>query len=159
MSDPFFDLSRTGHPDTSMGRLTFQTHDFRSTFGASGRHGEYFFRTTSPGDDDFDNFRDHITGPLDNDSIADTDVLLEYFIQIVKGRPADHDAAQSHGLHQGDGCQNTGASHLDQDILYLCCFLHCRKFTGDSPAGIPGNGAQFVLKEQIIHLMTTPSIS
>ena len=46
--------------------------------------------------------RDHITRTLDDDRIANADVLARDFIFIVQGRIGDDDAADRHRLQLGD---------------------------------------------------------
>jgi hypothetical protein len=69
------------------------------------------------GGDHLHNLRDHIAGPLNNYGVADPDILAINLILVVQGGPADHDAADLNGFHDGDRRQDTCAAHLDDDRL------------------------------------------
>jgi hypothetical protein len=66
---------------------------------------------------DPDDLRDNIAGALDDNRIADADVLAFDLVFVVQGRIRDDDPADRHRLQPRNGRQLAGAAHLNADVL------------------------------------------
>ena len=99
MSNMLFELRRTGKIDAAVCRFTLWTYYLGVAFGAFCRHLEFFLAAGSFGHHNFNDFGDDVSGPLDNDSVADADVFFYNFIFIVQRRPTDGNSADVDRFH------------------------------------------------------------
>ena len=105
------------------------------------------------GPDDLDHLGDDIAGALDDDTIADTDILALNLIFIVKACPGHHHPAHGHRLKHGHRCQGSGASHLDDDIVQHRFHLFGGEFMGDGPARGAAHEAEPLLVVEAVDLI------
>src|SRR3989338_3908588 len=76
-------------------------------------------------------FGNNITGFLENDGIADADILLFNEILVVEGRAGDRGARDRDRPQVGDWCELPRAAYLKHDILHYRLNLFGRKFICD----------------------------
>ena len=91
---------------------------------------------------DLYHFRNDLPGLADQDGVPHPDVLLRDEILVVEGGVGDGGARQPHRGEDGLRRQDTGAAHLDHDVLHHGLLLLRRVLKGDGPAGHFGRGAQ-----------------
>ena len=103
--------------------------------------------------DDTNDLRNDVAGALDDDGIADPDVLACDLILVVQRRPADHDAADRDRLELGDRRQGAGTSDLDVDAVEHGLGLLGRKLVRDRPARGPADHAEPLLQVEPIDLV------
>ena len=95
---PFLYLGRTWRVDTPQRRFIFGSYDRRAADRAANGHIKGFLFASPLWGYHFNNFGNHVTGSLNQDRIADSDVFSFYFIFIVKGRPANRHTSDFHRL-------------------------------------------------------------
>ena len=99
-----------------------------------------------------DHLRDDVARALDDDRIADPDVLaVDVLLVVQRGVPHD-DAADLDGLELGEGVERAGASHVDLDREQLRGPGRGRELEGDRPARIAADRAERGLQREIVDL-------
>ena len=104
-------------------------------------------------EDDLDDLRDDVAGPLDDHGVADADVdavadrLAEAVealdVVLVVERDVDHrHAAHRYRIEPPDRRQRAGAADLDVDLAQHRRRLFGREFVGDGPARLAGDVPQ-----------------
>ena len=104
----------------------------------------------APGPSDL---RDHIAGALDDDGVADADVLAGDLVGVVQGGVAHHHAAHGDGLQPRHGGDRAGAAHLQVDGLQHGAGLLGGELVGDGPARRARDKAQPPLPVQPVDLV------
>ena len=103
--------------------------------------------------DHAENLRDDVAGTLDDDGIADADVLARDLVFIVQGGVLHDDAADGHRLELGDGGQRAGASDLNFDVVEDGGRLLGREFVRDGVARRTRDEAQTLLEIEPVELV------
>jgi hypothetical protein len=70
---------------------------------------------------DADHLGDHVAGALDDDRVADADILAADLVFVVQGRVRHDDAADRDRRQPRDRRQRAGAADLDVDRLQAPC--------------------------------------
>ena len=103
-------------------------------------------------DDGPDDLRDDVAGALDDDGVADADVLAMDVVFVVERREADGGAADVHGLEDGVGVEAAGAADVDADVEELRRRLDGRELVGDGPARLASDEAKALLEGEVVDL-------
>ena len=103
---------------------------------------------------DADDGRNDFSGLLDDDAVADADILPTEFVLVVEGGAADGGTGEEDGFEFGDGGQGAGAADLDGDGLEKGLGLLGSVLVGHGPAwGLRGVPELLVVPElQVIEL-------
>ncbi len=94
--------------------------------------------------------RDDLARFLDDDRIADADVLAANFAQIVQRRMLHRRAGDENRFHVGPRCELTRFADLPIDAEKFCNRLFGRVFVGDAPPWEFAGVAQFFLQVDAI---------
>ena len=129
------DLRRAVGVDAAHGGEVRIAEDRAAARRTFRRHAENFFLSCACGGIHADHGGDHFAGLLDEDPVADADVLARDFLLVVQ-RGAGHAAAGDlHGLELGNRCERAGAAHLHGNIVEACARSLGLVFVGHRPAG------------------------
>src|SRR3984893_12587868 len=88
---------------------------------------------------DRDDLWDHVTGALDDDGVADPDILARDLVLIVQGGTLHDDPADGDRLEHRHRGQRALAADLDRDVTQHSLCLLCGKFLSDRPARRPAD--------------------
>src|SRR5439155_392337 len=77
-------LGGAGEPDAAVGHLTLGAHDLRAAYRAGRRHAEALLAARPPLGHDLHDVRDHVAGALEEDRVADADVLALDLVHVVE---------------------------------------------------------------------------
>ena len=102
MEDGFPDPGRAGRVDASGDGFSFRPEDGRSADGALLGPGEGFLFSRPPLLHHRNDVRDDVAAPLEEDDVADADVLAPELVLVVEGRAADRRAGELDRLEHGD---------------------------------------------------------
>ena len=138
---------------TAPARLSVLAHCLRATDRAVGRKDEGFRPGRTLVGHHPQDLRDDVAGALQDDSIADPDVLAGDLVLIVQGRVAYHDTADRDRMQTRHGGQGAGAPHLDVDTFEHGLGLLGREFVSDGPARTAGDEAEPRLPVQAVDLI------
>ncbi len=100
-----------------------------------------------------DDLRDHVAGALDDDGVADAQVLAGDLVGIVQGGVLHHHAADGDRGEPGHGRHRAGAADLDVDGLQDGAGLLGGELAGHRPARRARDEAQAILPVQAIDLV------
>ena len=115
---------------------------FRASVGKDKGHGILLaIRRDNP-----HHLRDHITGPLNDHTVANTDILATDFIFIMQGGVRHHHAANRDRRQPCHRCQRAGAPHLDINGIQQGFGL----FGGEFMRQRPARGARDLAKPLLI---------
>src|SRR3546814_17004146 len=93
-------LHRLGGADQAAGAaahdLALRPHGIAAAFGALVREDVLDGAVGPALRDDADDLRDDVARPLDDDRVADPDVLAPALVLVVERGPAHHDATDGH---------------------------------------------------------------
>jgi hypothetical protein len=81
-----------------------------------------------------DDLRDHVTRALDDDGVADADVLAVDVVLVVEGRVRDGHASDLDGLELRPRVECAGPSHSDTDLQELRLGGHRRPLVRAGPS-------------------------
>ena len=102
---------------------------------------------------DLDDLRDDVAGALDDDGVADADVLAVDLVLVVqRGVGYDH-AADGDGLELGDRRQRAGTADLDLDAAQDGSGLLGRELVRDRPARAARDKAEPLLQVEAVDLV------
>uniref|UniRef100_A0A0N4ZWK6 Amidase domain-containing protein n=1 Tax=Parastrongyloides trichosuri TaxID=131310 RepID=A0A0N4ZWK6_PARTI len=154
MLEAFDDL---GVADQAAGAAALDLVPLAHGFGAAdGADGGEDVRDGALGTqriDHADDLGDDVAGALQDDGVADADVLAGDLVLVVQGGVADHDAADGDGMQAGDGGQGAGAADLDVDAFQNGRGLLRRELVGDGPSRASGDEAEALLPVQTVDLV------
>ena len=103
-----------------------------------------------------DDLRNYIAGALQDDAVADADVLTLDLVFVMQGRAGDDHAAHRDRLQYGNRRQRARASDLDRDIPQPGLGLLGRKLVGQRPARRAAHHAQALLPIASVHFVDDP---
>jgi len=152
VEDALLDLGQAGEVDAAPGRFIFRAHRPAAADRTVLGHEEGAFAAGAAGIDHLDDLRDDIPGALNDDPVADADILAFDLILVVQGGAADGDAADLDRLHDRHRGEGAGAADLDLNIKNLRHLLAGRKLEGDRPARAPASGAKLFLVRYAVDL-------
>ena len=116
-------------------RLPRLAHDRRAAARAARRQRPALRLRLGPSlDDHLDDLRDHVAGALDDDGVADPDVLALDLILIMYCRAGDGDAADATGSRTAKGVTAPVRPDADRDVAAAWSSLLGRELVGDGPA-------------------------
>ena len=92
-----------------------------------------------PLDDRPDDLRDDVAGLLEDDPVADPDVLAPDLVEVVEGRARDGRAGDLDRRHVRDRRQRPGPADVRDDVLDEGLDLLGRELEGDRPARRPAD--------------------
>ncbi len=84
--------------------------------------------------DDRNDLWNDVAGALDDDPVADADVLVVDMILVVQGRAGHDHAADGDRLEFGNRCQDAGAPDLNGNGFERRFGFFGRKLMGDCPS-------------------------
>ena len=113
--------------------------DRRAADRARGGHRELALRPGPALDDRADDLRDDVAGLLEDDPVADPDVLAPDLVEVVEGRPGDGRAGDLDRRHVGDRRERPGPADVRDDVLDERLDLLRRELEGDRPARRPAD--------------------
>ena len=116
--------------------------DGRVAGGAGRRHGEDALAAVAQAHDRRDHLGDDIARALDDDRVADADVLAVDVLLVVERRHLDARPADDDRLEHGEGVERARAAHVDGDVEELRRALLGRELEGDGPAGLAPDDAE-----------------
>src|SRR5690606_21145449 len=128
-------------------------HGFGAADGADGWEDVGLGALGTQRIDHADDLGDDVPGALQDDGVADADVLAGDLVLIVQGGVADHDAADGDGMQAGDGGQGAGAADLNVDAFQHGRRLLRREFVGDGPTRASGDETEALLPVQPVDLI------
>ena len=108
--------------------------DGRSADRAVRRHLELALRTGPPLHQRSDDLRDHVPGLLENDPVADPDVLAAHLVEVVECGPRNGGPRDLDRRHVGDRCEGPRPPDVRHDGLDERLDLLRRELEGDRPA-------------------------
>src|SRR5690606_18658837 len=120
-------------------------HGFRAADRADGGEGEGDGVGGAQVFDHADDLGDDVASALQDDGVADADVLAGDLVFVVQGGVAHHDAADGDGVQARDGGQGAGAADLDVDAFQHGRGLLRRELVGDGPTRASGDEAEALL--------------
>ena len=100
-----------------------------------------------------ENLRDDVAGALDDDRVADADVLALDLILVMQRRVLHHDAADGHRLELGHRRKRAGAADLDLDVVQHRGRLLGGEFMGNGEARRARHVAQALLEIEAVELI------
>src|SRR2546422_692327 len=142
MTQPLLELGRAAAVHAPPVRFALGTEGDAATRGAARGKCEDLGAGGALGGDDLDDVGDHVAGALDEDRVADADVLPTDLVLVVQAHVADHDAGQLHGLELRDGREDAGLADADLDRLDHRGRLTRGELERDRPARVVGGGAE-----------------
>ncbi len=101
-------------------------------------------------------FRDYFTCPLDNDRIANADVLASDIIFVVQSRLLDGYPAHRDWLQDGVGIERAGSANADVDVSETGSALDGGELVGDCPSRLMANISQSCLQVKLVHFDHNP---
>ena len=113
--------------------------DRRAADRAGRRHLVLALRAGPPLDDRPDDLGDDVAGLLEDDPVADPDVLAPDLVEVVEGRPRDGRAGDLDRRHVRDRRQRPGPADVRDDVLDERLDLLGRELEGDRPARRPAD--------------------
>ena len=134
VGDFFTDDRRAIRISAAPGRFPFAAHDGAAAGRAGRGHGKDFFRAVPLFRERTDDFRDDFPRLLDDDSIADADVLFLDIVFVVERRPFYRRTGQVDGLEVRRRGQDAGPAEADGNAEDLGLGLFGREFIGNGPA-------------------------
>ena len=132
--------------------LALLADDGRAADRAVRRHLEGNLGTGAPFHDRPDHLRDDLAGTLDDDVVADADVLPPDVVLVVEGRLLDRHAADLDGLEDGVRVEAARPPDVDADVQQLGDRLLGRELVGDRPPRLASDEAQVALEVQAVYL-------
>ncbi len=99
-----------------------------------------------------DDVRDDVTGPLQQNVVAQSQVLFTNEVLIVQTHAADHDAGQGDRLGLGHGGDGPDLANLVFHVQQAGRGLAGGEFVGDRPAGVMAGVAGPLLQFELVHL-------
>ena len=96
-------------------------------------------------DDRPDDLGDDVAGLLEDDPVADADVLAPDLVEVVEGGPRDGRAGDLDRRQVGDRRERPGPPDVRDDVLDDGLDLLRRELVGDRPARRPADHAQPLL--------------
>ena len=144
--------------------VAFFPHRVGAAFGAGGGEDVGLCPIGALGEVDIGDLRDHVTGAVDLDPVADADVLAAPdlvplgvaagdVVLVVERGVGDDDATHRDGGEPGDGGEGAGAADLDVDGFEPGPGKLCRELVGDGPAGSGGPEAETGLEGEVVDLV------
>ncbi len=109
---------------------------------ADGWHGELALVAGAEAGDRGDDLRDHLAGTLDDDGVADANVLAVDVALVVEGGHADVRAANDDGLEDGERGEDAGAPDVDGDVAQLRGALLGRELERRGPTRLAADHAE-----------------
>ena len=101
----------------------------------------------------FDNLRNDVARPLNDDVIVDADVFAFDFVFVMKSGVRNNDAADVDRLQIGNRGQRAGAADLNTDVVDACNRLFGRKFVRNCPTRRAGQKTQSFLQGNGVDLI------
>src|SRR5579862_2173357 len=147
-----WDTSRAGRVRAVVADRALVAHDRRAADRARHRHLVLPLGTRAPLDERPDDLRDDVAGLLEDDGVADPDVLAPDLVEVVERRPGDGRAGDLHRAEMRDGGQRPGPSDVRNDVLEMRLDLLRRELVGDRPAWRPGHDPEPLLVVEAIDL-------
>ncbi len=120
--------------------------------GHAARHLERLGLGRPPLDHDVDEVGDHVARALDEDGVADADVLLPHLVLVVEAHVGHGDAGQLHRLEPGRGRERARLPHVHRDLEDARGGLAGGELEGDGPARMVRGGAEPALLLEVVHL-------
>ena len=108
--------------------------DRRVADRAALRHVPFPLGARPPLDDRPDDLRDDVAGLLEDDVVADPDVLAAELVEVVEGRPGDGRSGDLDGGQVGHRRERAGPPDVGDDVLEDRLDLLRRELEGDRPA-------------------------
>ncbi len=102
---------------------------------------------------DPDDLRDDVAGALDDDGVADADILARDLVLVVQGGALHDDAADGDRLERRDRGQRALPADRDQDVAQHRLRLLGRKFVRERPARRAADHAEPLLQREIVDLV------
>src|SRR5205823_1611829 len=130
-------LGRAGEPDAAVGHLALGAHDLRAAHRAGGRHAEALLAALPPLGHHLHDVRDHVARALEEDGVADADVLALDLVHVVERRVADGHPAHLHRLELRHGRQHARASDGGEDVHDARRRLARLELQATAPRGAP----------------------
>ena len=131
--------------------LALGADDGCAAVGALVWHLEYALFTGSEGSHGPEYLGDNLTGPLDNDGIADSDIASMDVVLIVERGLFDCCATDYHGHQLCEGVEGTSAAYVDTYVHKLGCCLLGGELIGDGPSRFPAHEAQLLLQGDLVN--------
>ena len=152
MADLGLELGGAGDAHAPVIGLSRQAHHGRPADGAPVGEDETPHAGVPLRGDHLDHLGDDAPRPLDDDPVADADVLPLDLVGVVERGAADDGSLHLYRLHDGHGGKGPGASHLDDDVKDLGHLLAGGKLVGDGPAGAAGDFPEAALEVEGVDL-------
>lgn len=115
---PLNGLCRAGQAaGTAADGFVFFPNGMGAAFGADGRKFEFGRIRPTLLLQDFDNLRNDVARPLNDDVIVDADVFAFDFVFVMKGGVRNNDAADIDRFQIGNRSQRAGAADLNTDVV------------------------------------------
>ena len=103
-----------------------------------------------------DHLRDHVAGALDDDPVADAQILAGDVLLVVEGREPDRRPADLHRLERGEGHEGARAPNAHRDVEQPRGGGGGRELVGDGPARRPAHRPEAVLHVHVVDLHHGP---
>ena len=132
--------------------MSSAARDGRAAGGAAVRHRELALRAGALLLEDGGDGGDDLAGLLDEDVVADADVLAADVVLVVERRAGDRRAAEPHGAQLGDGREDAGAADLHRDRLDDGLGALRRVLVGARPARRLGRRAERLVERAVVDL-------
>ena len=134
--------------------------DFAVAFGASATGSALHLERLSAGRPLFlhhaDQARDDVAAFLDDNRVADADVLASNFLLVMQRGAADGGAVEENRFQLGNRCERAGAANLDSDRVEPSLRLLRRVFVGHGPAWRLGGRADALALGKTVQLNNRP---
>ena len=127
-------------------------HDCRAAHRAGLRHREFAFRPGPLLDERAHDLGDHVAGLLQDDAVADADVLAPDLVEVVERRPGDGRTGHLGRREVGDRRERSRPPDVRDDVLDRALDLLGRELVGDRPARRAADHAQSLLLVEAVDL-------
>ena len=144
-------LGGAGEVGAAVHGLALGADDGCAADWALGWHLEYALFTGSKGSHGPQDLWDNLSGALDDDGIADSDVSAVDVVLIVERGLFDGCATDYHGHQLGEGVEGACTAYVDTDVQELGCCLLGGELVGDGPSRFPAHETQLLLQGDLVY--------
>ena len=138
-------LGGAGDVGAAVHGLALGADDLRAADWALGWHLEYALFTGAEGGHGPEYLWDDLSGALDDDGIAYSDIAAVDVVLVVERGLFDGCATDYYGLQHCKGVEGACAAYVDTDVQELGCCLLGGELVGDGPSRFPTHEAQLLL--------------